>query len=284
MRAPLVVERVGRMDPLLLAARSTLAALLVVVHTDRPLLVFAAVATAMLFLQERLLRSPWPWFVIAAVLGRDQFSEWWLMDDHVVLMTYWLVAVGLSRFATKPDAVLSQSARWVIVGVFAFAFGWKLLSSQYLSGDFFEHTLLRDHRFEPWAVWFGGADAAELAANRSVVSTFTAAGDVGDTLEVDAGPRTSLMAHVLTYFGLVIEGAVAASFALPLRGSWRAVRHVTLIAFCVTTYSVVPVAGFGLLLLSIGLAHARRPGWRTAHLAAGAFVFVWTSILAGFVL
>lgn len=284
MRAPLALERVHRIDPFLLAARSTLVALLVVVHTDRPVLVFAAVATAVLFLQEHLLRSPWPWFVIAAVLGRDQLGEWWLVDDHVALMTYWLVAVGLSRFATEPDAVLRQSARWVIVGVFAFAFGWKLLSSQYLSGDFFEHTLLRDPRFEPWATWVGGADATELAASRSAVSTFTAAGDVGDTLEVDVGPRTVLLANVLTYFGLVIEGAVALSFALPLRRSWRPVRHVALIAFCVTTYSVVPVAGFGLLLLSMGLAHARGPGWRTAYLAAGVFVFVWSSILAGFIL
>lgn len=272
------------LDSFLVVARSSLLVTLVTLHADVALLLFVASMTLVLFLNERLLRTAWPWLLMAGVLGVAQAQTWWLVDDHVVAATYWLGAIGASRFAQQPGAVLALTGRLMIAVIFSLAFGWKLLSSQYTSGDFFEYTLLRDPRFEPIAVLVGGADEDGLEADRVAVSDFTQHAELDEQIVVSAGPRTREVALGLTWYGLAIEGAVAAAFVLPLRARWRLLRPMLLIVFCVTTYTVVPVTGFALLLLAMGFAHEGQAAARRAYLAAGVYVFVWNTVLAGLIL
>lgn len=271
-------------DAFLPVARLTLLTVLVIVHGDRVQLLVTAVVTAMVFLEERRLRSPWPWLTLATVLAVRQWQEWWLVDDHAVLATYWLGALGLSRFGHRPDDVLRSSARLLVAGVFVFAFGWKLLSSQFTSGDFFEYTLVRDPRFEPVAVLAGGVDETRLAAGRAAVDAFTAGGTVTDTVHVSHGPRTETVAAILTAFGLAIEGSVAVVHVLPLRGRTQVLRPVSLLAFCLTTYVVLPIAGFGMLLLAMGMAQSASRRMRSLQAGAALVVLVWGSVLATLVL
>ena len=64
-------------------------------------------------------------------------------------------------------------------------------------------------------------------------------------------------------------------------------RHTSLLDFCVATYALAPVAGFGWLLATMGLAHC-RPGQRRlrgVYLAVFILIllyteFPWTGVLA----
>lgn len=275
---------IDRTDPFLLVARLSLLVTLVNTHHDIPILLFTAVATAVLFLNGRLLRSPWPWFVLAAGIGASQFAAWWLIDDHRVANTYWLAAVGLSRLAHEPGRVLTLTGRFLIGSLFAFAFGWKLLSSQYLSTDFFQYTLLRDDRFEPVAVVVGGADEDQLAMDRALVSEFTGSAAVDETITIEDVPRTRTVAGVFTFWGLVIEGALAAAFLLPLRGRARVARPVLLLLFCATTYAIVPVVGFGALLMVVGLAQAETDWHRRLFALGSVAIFVWSLVIINLIL
>ncbi|HAS10919.1 MAG TPA: hypothetical protein DCS55_10460, partial [Acidimicrobiaceae bacterium] len=183
-----------------------------------------------------------------------------------------------------PDDVLALSARLLVGALFALAFGWKLLSGPFVSGDFFEYTLVRDDRFEPIAVLIGGAEEDQLVQERGVITQLTSTGAAGDAVEIETGARTRSVALTFTWVGLIMEGAVAAAFLAPLRGRWQLLRAVALIGFCVTTYAVLPIAGFAVLLLTMGLAHAHRPGVRRAHAIAAAAILVWNAILAGLIL
>jgi hypothetical protein len=60
-----------------------------------------------------------------------------------------------------------------------------------------------------------------------------------------------------TWSTLAIETAIAALFLLPVSPSLQAARHVLLLGFCAVTYAFAPVAGFGWLLLVMGLAVCR---------------------------
>lgn len=272
------------LDPFLIVARVSLFVAIVNNHSNPVMALLLGVATAVLYFQERLLRSPWPWLAIVATLGWVQIQEWWLIDDHPVATTYWLLAIGVSRFGRRPDDVLALSARLLLGFLFALAFGWKLLSGPFVSGDFFEYTLVRDDRFEPVAVLIGGADEDDLARERGGIAQLTSTGAAGDAVEVETGSRTRSLALTFTWVGLLMEGAVAAAFLAPLRGRWQMLRAVALIGFCVTTYAVLPIAGFAVLLLTMGLAHARRPEVRRAHAVAAAAILVWNAILAGLIL
>lgn len=198
--------------------------------------------------------------------------------------TYWLLAIGVSRFGRRPDDVLALSARLLLGFLFALAFGWKLLSGPFVSGDFFEYTIVRDERFEPVAVLFGGADVDQLAHERIAIAQLTSTGAAGDAIEIQTGPRIRTLALTFTWVGLLMEGAVAAAFLAPLRGRWQLLRATALICFCITTYAVLPIAGFAVLLLTMGLAHAHRPPVRRVHAVAAVAILSWNAVLAGLIL
>lgn len=275
---------IDRSDPYLLVARLSLFVVLVNTHHDVPVLLFSAAATALTFLNERALRSPWAWFGLATVVGASQYMDWWLIDDHRVATTYWLVALGLSRLADQPQRVLELSARFLLGSLFALAFAWKLLSSQYMATDVFQYALLRDHRFEPVATLAGGADADELELARARIIDFTSTGDLHETIRVSTGPRTEAVAAVFSTWGLLLEGALAAAFLLPLPGRTRRLRPALLVLFCATTYAVVPVVGFGTLLMVVGLAQATSATERRVLAVGAATVLVWGVVMINLVI
>jgi len=53
------------------------------------------------------------------------------------------------------------------------------------------------------------------------------------------------------------------------------VRHPLLLAFCLVTYAIAPVAGFGWLLLAVGVAVCRRD----QHIVRATYVAAWFLVL-----
>jgi hypothetical protein len=69
----------------------------------------------------------------------------------------------------------------------------------------------------------------------------------------------------MTWWTVAVEGAVALTFLWPVGRGLSKVRDATLLTFCVTTYAVATVAGFGWLLLALGIAQC-QPERRTTQL------------------
>ena len=85
----------------------------------------------------------------------------------------------------------------------------------------------------------------------------------------------------------MLETLVALLSVIPPGGRIEAARHASLLAFCVTTYALAPVAGFGWLLATMGLAQCRRDQrlLRGAYMAAFILILLctevrWTAVLA----
>lgn len=273
-----LAERLARIDHFLLVARLSL--LLVVVNANESPVAFVAatVACAVMFLQPTLLRMPWPWLGLSVILGTSQVLEWWSVDDHIVVTTYWVLAIGLSRLADRGDRVLAVSGRLLIGLVFAFAFGWKLLSSQYLSVDFFRYEFLIDERFHHVAEIVGGTAPRDLDQNIDDLGQLYARGAANDSIDLVEGPRNHDVARLFTAWGLVIEGIVAAAFLLPLSRRLDWLRPASVFAFSYTTYVVVPVAGFAALLMVLVLAHRDTPRLRAALVGSFAVLLAWGGI------
>jgi hypothetical protein len=94
---------------------------------------------------------------------------------------------------------------------------------------------------------------------------------------------------MMSTWGIVaLEAAVAAMMLAPARrtGAWR---HVLLLTFCGITYAFAPVAGFGWLLLVMGLAQVEERQVWIARLYVVAFLVVlfydqlpWTELALDF--
>jgi hypothetical protein len=71
------------------------------------------------------------------------------------------------------DPCLAQSASLLLGTAMLLAAVQKLLSPPYLSGAFFEYTLLSDARFESLSWTLGHLSLAQLKENRALVSALT---------------------------------------------------------------------------------------------------------------
>ena len=152
---------------------------------------------------------------------------------------------------------------------------WKaVLSPDYVDGRFFRVTLLTDQRFADAALVFGGLSRDQMARNRAFLEPLPNGAELLTPPPFVEPPRLRAFAAVTTWSGLILEGLIALTCLIPLT-RLDIVRHALLLAFCVTTYALAPVAGFGWLIATMGLAQC-RPRQR---LLLGAYVAVFILIL-----
>ena len=100
-------------------------------------------------------------------------------------------------------------------------------------------------------------------------------------------PRLRVFASTATWGGLALEALVALLCLMPAEGRTQAARHAALLMFCATTYALAPVAGFGWLIATMGLAQCRpnQQLLRGAYMAAFVMILLyseipWTDVLA----
>jgi len=213
---------------------------------------------------NRALRRPAVWFALSALIAVRIASDWPLADNHIYLLSYWCLAAGLALRRGAPEGALAWNARWLIGLAFACAVVWKLLlSPDFVDGRFFRVTLQTDPRFADVAQIVGGLTGDELAANGRALEPVPEGAELLDPPSV-VEPRALRRFARLSTWGIVfLEAAVAALMLIPLAApAALAGRHAALLLFCVTTYAFAPVAGFGWLLLVMGIAQvAARQTW-----------------------
>lgn len=242
---------------------------LTVVASDPRRAVAGAVVAATLFVIPSLRRSWRVWLTLAVIYAAWYWADWQLLDNHVWLMPVWLGAVALSLHGDESDSELGAQATILIALVFVFALVWKVRSPDFASGAFFEYTLLTDPRFAPVAQWLG-VPAETLASNMAVATSGPTAGILV------GGAAVRGLAGLLTWGTFLVEGAVAVSWGFRRLPDWT--RHASLGLFCVITYALAPVAGFGMILLAMGAAATRTEAGARRYLGGMAILFIWAAV------
>ena len=237
---------------------------------------FVLAAACLSLILRPVRRAPLTWVVLSALIAARIVFVWPLSDNHIYLLAYWCLAIGLALSAPAPAATLASSSRWLLGAAFALAVLWKAaLSPDYLDGRFFRVTLLTDERFADASLVFGGLSREQMAANRTFLEPLPEGAELLEPPPFVEPPRLRVFAAIATWGGLMLEALIAALNLIPLGGRLQVARHVSLLAFCVTTYALAPVAGFGWLLATMGLAQCRTDQ-RTLR---GAYVAVFVLIL-----
>jgi hypothetical protein len=227
------------------------------------------------------LRAPATWLTLSLLVTVRLVADWPLADNHIYLLAYWCLAIALALRAATPAATLARSSRLLIGLAFLCAVLWKgVLSPDYLDGRFFRVTLLTDDRFSG-AAMLTGLSAADLADNRAYLTPLPDGAALLDPPTLREPPALRLLGVVATWGGLVLEGAVAILFLWPSpRRTVVAVSHAAIVTFCVATYALAPVAGFGWLLLAMGQASVdpAARGWRRVYLAVFLLVLLYAEV------
>ena len=247
----------------------------------RPAILLIA-AIGLVFPQQQ--RRPGLWAMLTVLTGLRVVLDWPLPDNHAYLLCYWCLAISLALVSRDPQACLAINGRVLIACVFTFATLWKLvLSSDYLDGRFFHVMLLTDPRFESFSRLFGGVTLDNLDAYRAFLTQHVD-GPLFDRQALPQLPgRFVQLARLATWWTLVLEASIGVTFLWPWRHRFLlfiSLRDIFLIVFCLTTYAVAPVEGFGWVLIAMGLAQskAETPWLRLGYLASFALILCYREI------
>ncbi|HEY6930343.1 MAG TPA: hypothetical protein VJA66_11760 [Thermoanaerobaculia bacterium] len=207
------------------------------------------------------------WFLTAAVLVIAHVRNWQLIYNHKYLMTYFVLAIGVSLLSAEPDRTLATNCRLLIGLCFLFAVFWKFYSPDFLDGSFLDFTLLTDGRFEAVSRFVGGAGSEIFAWNKNAVAEL-ARFDSRETSVLLHGSAGALaLARFLTVWTVVMESAVATAFLWPGSGGVARFRDALLGLFLLTTYPIASVLTFGWVLAAMGFAQATSHSARLFYAA-----------------
>jgi hypothetical protein len=271
---PAAVDATG---PAALALRLTAVELLLRPMGPGWILVPLLIAAILAVLSTSALSSAFTWFVIAALVAARIVADWPLPDNHIYLLGYWCFAIALALGSATPGPTLARSSRLLLGLAFAFAVLWKgVLSPDYREGRFFTVTLLTDPRFTDVTRLVGGMSAGTLASNRRALEPLPDGAQLLDPHTLTLTPAFAALVATATWGTLLLEALVAAVFLIGREDkaiTW--LRHALLLMFCVVTYAVAPVAGFGWLLLAMGCSLCRPE----QHLLRATYVAAWFAVL-----
>jgi hypothetical protein len=226
-----------------------------------------------------LTRSAAVWLALAGLVLARLIADWPLSDNHIYLLGYWCLGLGVCLSVSSPFTAIADMSRWLLAAAFLCAIVWKgVLAPDFLDGRFFRMTLITDERFAGLARAVGGLTGEQLQANRAALAALPEGAEIigGDVLVEPAALRA--LGRMLTWGGFVLETLLAWAVLSSWPAALHRARHALLLAFAVLTYAAAPVAGFGWLLVAMGLAQTDRAQHtlRLAYLAVYALVLIYS--------
>jgi hypothetical protein len=235
-------------------------------------------AAALALACPALMRSSLTWMILAALVFIRVATDWPLADNHIYLLGYWCLGLGLCLAVKPPENAIAATAamsRWLVGCTFLCAIVWKgVLAPDFLDARFFRVTLVTDERFADLARMAGGLSEGQLLASRAALEPLPAGAEPLDGPTLVEPPPLRRLALVLTWGGLALEAAMAWAFLCTWPAPLHRGRHVLLAAFAFITYAAAPVAGFGWLLAAMGLAQCERRQHASRLLYVAVFVIV----------
>ncbi len=221
--------------------------------------VYSALATSAL-LFAGLRKSERYWFVILCANTLYLVPNWYRHYNDFFLFTYWTLAVFLALTTNRPE-LLRRCSQLLLALTFTFATFWKILSPDFLNGDFFLFQMLSNYNFAALTEWLSPLSRLDVVGNEYLLPQST----YGRIAEGTVAFRESSSLAVWTpYFAIaatILEGLTALVFFVP-SARFNVVRDVVLSLFMVLGYVILPVASLGVLIALLGYSqsnsHLRR--------------------------
>ncbi|WP_293913180.1 hypothetical protein [Deinococcus sp.] len=214
-----------------------------------------------------LVRREQFWLAVCLVVGSSIALNWYFIANHTFSLFYWTLALLLSCFAHDRLRLLALSARWILGGIFLFAFIWKLASPDFQSGATMRYFLSATQPLGDSGVALSSLTSSELAQNMGAVERLLNTPGTGPTRLI-MPPDLAALADLLTRLTQITEGLVVLILLTPLPERWRWLREASLLFFFATAYTLLPVAPLAAQFACLGYAMTSSSRSRAAFIAA----------------
>ena len=209
-----------------------------------------------------------------------------MSDNHGYLLAIWCARWRSPAPTHARARVLARNARLLIGLAFRSRPSRSCSRPTTSTARFFRWAIAVDPRFEdsrPPARARRGRRSTRTRAWLDVAAGRAAADRRGVRRDARAARRRP---PLLTWATILLEGAVALAFLAPRALALSRARDALLLIFCASTYAIAPVAGFGWLLLSMGVAQSEGERTRWLYLAVFALLVVhdeirWLALVPG---
>ncbi len=196
-----------------------------------------------------LRRNAYLWFALVCFMATGIYVTWESSDNHKYAICYWCLAIFLALWRTGDHGQLRVAARYLLGLIFAFALLWKIISPDFVNGDFFRHAFLYDDRFSGKMSLLGLIDAETMEFDQVARDALTNFESELTEVSIRLPDKLGPLSLVLTWWTLVLEGLITVCFLVPARFKWTRLGDLLLMVFIASTYLIAPVIGFGWLLI-----------------------------------
>ena len=205
------------------------------------------------------------WMALTAYLTFMVALSWETTTSDLYLYLYWCIALAVTRLSRHPKKALPIVARYMIALVFLFSVFWKVISPDFVNGDFFRFSFALDARLAPVAILLTPMTMQDFLRNRELASFSNLV--KGGKVRLFESSRTRVLSRVLAATTLLIELLVGLTFVTSWR-KLRSVREGLLLVFLLTTYTVAPITRFGALLACIGFSQTEDRDYKSLFILA----------------
>ncbi len=205
-------------------------------------------------LSTQLRKQSLLWLSLFFLTGYRVIDQWPMADNHAYLLALWCLTVFLYVYRESSPRILANNARILIGLVFLLASFQKLSAADYLNGTFFRYLFLTDDRFEDFAILFGNISYQQIDDARKLLDAYQFSPALSHGEIVPQSAEFHVLAIIATWWNVLDQVIVACCFLSPINSLLYKSRDFVLLVFCITTYAVAPVPGFGWLLISMAIA------------------------------
>lgn len=233
----------------------------------------AVIGIAGLLLRPLLANSSY-WLAMSAFAAFACFRNWHLVENDMFLATYWAIALHCSLLTRTPRETAGSQARWLTVLFMAIGCAWKFSSPDYLNGTFFKAALLTDGRLAGLSRVLAGVSASSQHMNGVRIAELGAFDATAVAVPILGGARLALAAGLLTWGTLALQALVTLVFVAPPRPFLARLKIPLLLALVLTVTALSKTAGFGWILLAMGVAHTSTDDRRGRGMCYAGFLLI----------
>jgi hypothetical protein len=189
------------------------------------------------------------WLLLTVAWGISLALNWLNTDNHRFLFVYLCLTLYLHASHANRNQSFAVAARLLIGVVFSVGVIQKAVNPDFRSGAFMQATLLLDQRAVSALSGIFGLDAISRRVNLERVTALVDARQPG-TVSLETAPAVTFGAQALTIWTLVVETGIGVCFLVNILPLWR---DALLLTFIISTYALIPITGFGIVLIALGL-------------------------------
>jgi len=204
------------------------------------------------------------------------------VPNHKHIFAYVIIAITITIFLSEQKKQLNYlgiQAKYIIGLCFLFAVIGKFLAPEFIDGSFFEFTNTADSRFFGFTSFAADIDSKLLLANEKNLLNLMNTQNPDTFFVLNGVENLSSIGLIVSYWTIFIEGMIAITFCLPsnfLLSKWR---NIFLIAFILTTYPIATVAGFAIILVTLGFIQSIKNNKLTYYSLFYLLVFIFLPLI-----